>query len=135
EGEPRTVATGGDGRGEAKERWQQARMAEGKPRTVATAGGDWEVTRSSGGDSSAVVNICAKEAACSDVSADDVDENPKLRSAYCCASPLSGMELLMNIANPYITAGFLAPAIASSWCCCAVSHDGVNRCCSLLRHN
>uniref|UniRef100_A0A0E0MVD8 Uncharacterized protein n=1 Tax=Oryza rufipogon TaxID=4529 RepID=A0A0E0MVD8_ORYRU len=143
------VAAGEDGRGEAKERWQQARMA--------TVGGDWEVetgeaTRSGGSGwgrrrqlgvapiriafcSSAVVDICAKEAACSDVSADDVDENPKLRSAYCCASPLSGMELLMNIADPYITAGFLAPAIASSWCCCAVSHDGVNRCCSLLRHN
>lgn len=146
------VAAGEDGRGEAKDGGDGRRglggNSEQRRRQVETG----EATRSGGSGwgrrrqlgvapirvafcSSTVVDICAKEAACSDVSADDVDENPKLRSAYCCASPLSGMELLMNIADPYITAGFLAPAIASSWCCCAVSHDGVNRCCSLLRHN
>uniref|UniRef100_A0A0E0FD74 Uncharacterized protein n=1 Tax=Oryza meridionalis TaxID=40149 RepID=A0A0E0FD74_9ORYZ len=125
------VAAGGDGRGEAEDggdgrrEWggnlEQRRRQAGTGKATRSGGTEWGRRRQLGVApirvafcSSAVVDICAKEAACSDVSADDVDENPKLRSAYCCASSLSGMELLMNIADPYITAGFLAPDIASS---------------------
>uniref|UniRef100_A0A0D9ZHR6 Uncharacterized protein n=1 Tax=Oryza glumipatula TaxID=40148 RepID=A0A0D9ZHR6_9ORYZ len=100
EGEPRTTATGGDGRGNSKWR-RRAGMTEAAPRHA----------HPRAFYSSAVVDMCTGETA---VSADDVDENPKHRSACCCVLPLAGVELMMNITAPYIAAKFPALAIASN---------------------